>query len=83
MVFKLVAVRVSRDEGKEVVPNSTLVLVDTRIAVSVEEIKEMREPRLVLEASASVTVVVTLFVLMATPLLETGVPLLQTTPLSF
>lgn len=82
-MFKLVAVRVSRDEGREVVPNSTLVLVDTRIAVSVEEIKEMREPRLVLEASASVTVVVTLFVLIATPSLETGVPLLQTTPLSF
>lgn len=82
MVLRLVEVRVSRELGREVVATSTLLVVDTMISVSVEEIREMREPRLVL-AAASVTVLVTVLVLMATPLLETGVPLLQVTPLSF
>jgi hypothetical protein len=71
---------VSREWGREVVSRTTFLVVETRTSVLVDVMTERREPPVEVEAEA---VSVTVFVLIATPLLLTGVPFEQTTPLSF
>jgi len=63
-----------------VVSKTTFLVVETKTLVSVDVMTERRELPLDVEVAA---VSVTVFVLSATPLLLTGVPFTQVTPLSF